>query len=114
MIAAGHSWGAWVAMVAAQDPGFSADVLLLSAPNTFGARIWTKATITPDKEGRGRKHLLSGKGERPNPNFRMVLAKFGPTLKPVKTPTVLILPDDNEWDPDPAARGEIAEKHSAG
>jgi pimeloyl-ACP methyl ester carboxylesterase len=93
VIAGGHSWGAWAALLAAHD-GAAADALLLSAPNTYGPRI----------------SAVNGK---PNPEFGMVLSEFGPVLDKVEVPTVLILPDDNVWDPDPGARGEIAEKHFA-
>jgi pimeloyl-ACP methyl ester carboxylesterase len=109
VILGGHSWGGWVALAAAQsrashpagpfvrlhaarNPDYSADALLVSAPNTFGSRI----------------SAVTGK---PNPNFHIALTRFEPLLQNVKTPTVLILPDDTDWDPDPGARGEIAERH---
>ena len=112
VVLAGHSWGAWVAMVAAQDPQCAADALLLSAPNTFGPRLSQIA-------GKQEEHIRGGYSRRPsekktarlNPNFSKVLTEFGPALNGVKTPTVLILPDDTDWDPDPGARGEIAKKH---
>jgi pimeloyl-ACP methyl ester carboxylesterase len=91
VIVGGHSWGAWVALVAGRD-GVAADALLVSAPATFGPNI-------------------SPTTHKPNSSFRMNLTEFGPATDKVKMPTVLIIPDDNIWDPDPAARGEIAEKH---
>ena len=38
IILAGHSWGAWVSLKAAQQPDLAADILLLSAPNATGPR----------------------------------------------------------------------------
>ncbi len=90
VVAAGHSWGGWAALLAARD-GAPVDALLVSAPNTFGPRI-------------------SPTTGRPNSDFRLVITEFGPVLGKIDIPTVLILPDDNVYDPDPAARGEIAEK----
>jgi hypothetical protein len=78
-------------MMAARD-GAAADALLLSAPNTFGPRI------SP----------ISG---LPNGDFRLTVTEFGPVLSKINIPTVLILPDDTIWDPDPGARGQIAEKN---
>jgi hypothetical protein len=94
VILAGHSWGGWASLLAAQASEFAGDALLLSTPNTFGQRT------SPFSGG-------------PNPNFRMTATQFGPALNPIKVPTLLILPDDDIWDPDPAARGRIAEKHFA-
>jgi len=91
VVAAGHSWGGWATLMAARD-GLVADALLLSAPNTFGSRI----------------SAITG---RPNPDYNLVVSEFGPALSTNKIPTVLILPNDTEWDPDPAARGEIAERY---
>ena len=86
VVIGGHSWGGWVSMAAAGEHDCAADAALLSAPNTFSMRS--------------------------NRMFRMALTEFGPALNRVKIPTVLILPDDTDiYDPDPAARGEIAEKH---
>jgi hypothetical protein len=78
-------------MIAVRD-GATADALLLSAPNPFGPR-------------------LSPTDGKPNQEFGMIVSEFGPALSKVKIPTVMIVPDDNNWDPDPAARGQIAEKH---
>jgi pimeloyl-ACP methyl ester carboxylesterase len=91
VVAGGHSWGGWAAMMAARD-GAAVDALLLSAPNTFGPRI------SPITGG-------------PNGDFRLVVTEFGPVLSKINIPTVLILPDDTIWDPDPGARGQIAEKY---
>jgi hypothetical protein len=91
VIAGGHSWGGWAALMAARD-GAAADALLISGPNTFGSRI----------------AVLNG---RPNAKFNQVLTEFGPVLNKNLTPTVMILPDDHDWDPDPGARGKIAEAH---
>src|SRR5262249_36295966 len=89
VILAGHSWGAWGALLAAQASDFGADALLLSAPNTFGPRI------SPISGG-------------PNPTFGLSVSEFPAALKQVKTPTVMIVPDDLVWDPDPARRGAMA------
>ena len=94
VIVAGHSWGAWAALLAARD-GAAGDALLLSAPNTFGPQVFQTTG-------------------RPNPAFHRSLGAFGPALANDKTPTILILPDDNVWDPDPAARGQIAEQYFGG
>ena len=111
VVLAGHSWGAWVAMVAAQDPQCAAGALLLSAPNTFGPRL-SQTTGRPNQDfRRGRNRQIPEKTVRLNESFQKALTEFGPALSGVKTPTVLILPDDTEWDPDPGARGEIAERH---
>lgn len=93
VVAAGHSWGAWAAMLAATDSG-AGEAVLLSAPNTFGPRI---ATLTG----------------QPNPAFHQIVDQFAPALSNDKLPTVLILPDDNVWDADPAARGRIADQYFA-
>ena len=66
-------------MIAAQDHGCAADVLFLWAPGAFGPT--------------GSKY------------FPRNLTEFGPTLDKIRTPTALILPDDNVYDPDPAAGG---------
>jgi pimeloyl-ACP methyl ester carboxylesterase len=91
VIAAGHSWGAWATMMAARD-GATADALLLHAPNPYGPR-------------------LSPTDGKPNQSFGMLVSEFEPALSKVNIPTVMIIPDDDIWDPDPAARGQIAEKH---
>jgi len=88
----GHSWGGWAAMLAAPTPNFQAEVLLLSAPNTFGSKI------SPVSKG-------------PNPVYGMATTQLLGALKGINTPTVMILPDDNEWDPDPAQRGAITAKY---
>lgn len=93
VIVGGHSWGAWAAMMAARD-GLAVDALLLSAPNAFGERI------SPITGG-------------PNPDFQLSMTEFEPLIGKITVPTVLILPADKVWDPDPAARGRIAEKHFA-
>jgi pimeloyl-ACP methyl ester carboxylesterase len=92
VVLAGHSWGGWGAMLAAGDPSFAANAIILSAPNTFGRQISIRT---------GRANAASG----------LSAALFGKTIGKIKVPTVLILPNDPEWDPDPAARGAIAEKH---
>jgi hypothetical protein len=93
VVAGGHSWGAWAAMLAAGNGG-AIDAVVLSAPNTFGPRL----------------NLVNG---APNPNFPKIVSEFAPALAADKIPTVLILPDDNVWDADPAARGQIAEQYFA-
>jgi pimeloyl-ACP methyl ester carboxylesterase len=92
IILVGHSWGGWAAILAAQAPDFRADVMLLSAPNTFGSRI------SPVSKG-------------PNPVYGMAITQLPRALKGIKTPTVMMLPDDTEWDPDPAQRGAITAKY---
>ena len=94
VILAGHSWGAWAALLAAQSPDFAADALLLSAPNTFGKRI---------------SDLTGG----PNPYFGLTLSEFPGVIAKVRTPTVLILPDDDPYIADPAKLGTVADKHFA-
>ncbi len=103
VVAAGHSWGAWVCLVAAQDPDCAADVLLLSAPNPFGSK--TQSRLLHENYHRGYTGPVAGG------RFQRNLTEFGPLLDKIKTPIVLILPDDTEWDPDPGARGELALKH---
>ena len=87
IILGGHSWGAWAAMLVANNPDSSLGIeaLLLSAPSAFGPRF--------------------------TPTYELALTEFGPDLKGVRVPTVLIIPDDFVYDPDPAARAEIAEKY---
>jgi pimeloyl-ACP methyl ester carboxylesterase len=87
VIVAGHSFGGWAALLAAQDADFAADALVLSAPNTFG--------------------------QRSNPMFDLNLSQFPVALKNIKVPTAMILPDDPVWEPDPVRRGAMAEKHFA-
>jgi hypothetical protein len=94
VILAGHSWGAWGALLAAQGSDFAADALLLSAPNTFGKRI---SSITGG----------------PNPYFGLTLSEFADVIAKVRTPTVLILPDDDPYIADPGKLGTVAEKHFA-
>jgi hypothetical protein len=91
VILAGHSWGAWGALLIAPASDFAADTLLLSAPTTFG-----QATS------------MNG---QPNTLFRMALTEFPRVVARIKTPTVLLLPDDPDWDPDPGKRGVIAVAH---
>ncbi len=93
VVVGGHSWGAWVALVAARDH-VDADAILSSAPTTFGPNI-------------------SPINHRPNENFRLNLSEFPAAIGKVDMPIVLIIPDDDVWDPDPAARGEMAQKHFA-
>jgi pimeloyl-ACP methyl ester carboxylesterase len=88
----GHSWGGWAALLAAHTPDFGAEVLLLSAPGTFGQRT-------------------SSRTGGPNAVFGLNLSEFPWALNNVKTPTVLILPDDTVYEPDAARRGAMAEKH---
>jgi hypothetical protein len=90
VVVSGHSWGAWLTLLLGKNS--AADALIVSAPNAFGSRI-------------------SNYTGRPNANFGFGLSQFLPAIDDVSLPTVLILPDDNEWDSDPAARGAIAEKH---
>jgi pimeloyl-ACP methyl ester carboxylesterase len=92
VVLAGHSWGGWASMLAADDPSFAADALLLSAPTTFG-RVSSAET--------GRANAMAG----------LNVTLFAPSIARVKTPTFLILPNDREWDPDPGTRGAMAEKH---
>lgn len=94
IVLAGHSWGGWIGLLAARAPDFDADVMLLSAPNTFGPRI------SPVSKG-------------PNPVYRMSITELPGALKGVRTATVMLLPDDDTWDPDPGQRGAISEKYFA-
>jgi pimeloyl-ACP methyl ester carboxylesterase len=91
VVTAGHSWGGWAAMLAASDGG-GGDAVMLSAPNTFGP------------------HTI-GSAARSNPAFHQIVDAFAAALGKDRRPTVLILPDDNVWDPDPAVRGRIAEQY---
>jgi pimeloyl-ACP methyl ester carboxylesterase len=92
VVLAGHSWGAWVALLAVQgDAAVAPDALWLSAPNIFGA-----------------VKLSNG---QPNPFFPLLVSEFAPLLKGVTTPTFLVMPNDPFWDPDPAGRAAVAEKH---
>jgi pimeloyl-ACP methyl ester carboxylesterase len=86
----GRSWGAWLSLLLGKNSG--ADALIVNAPNAFGTRT-------------------SAYTGRQNPNFGFSLSQFSPAIDGVSIPTALILPDDSEWDPDPAVRGAIAEKH---
>lgn len=92
VVLSGHSWGAWAALLAAQNPDFAADALLVSAPAIFGQRV----------------SLVNGK---PNPSFGLNLSELPAALNKVKTPSVMILPDDTTFDPDPARRGAMIEKY---
>ena len=92
VVLTGHSWGAWLTLLLGKNS--AVDALIVNAPNAFGNR-------TSPYTGRA------------NPNFDFALSQFAPAMDDVSVPTVLILPDDTEWDPDPAARGAIAEKHFA-
>ncbi len=85
VILCGQCWGAWVSLKVAQSPSSAAGALLLMAPSAYG--------------------------QRGSPRFREALTGFGPILQGVKTPTMLILPDDTDWDPDPIGRADIAEKY---
>ena len=92
VVIAGHSVGGWMTMMAARD-GIDADALLLDAPNMFGPRLFPN----------------SG---RPNPDFPLSLTEFGAALGNGKVPTVLMLPEDEVFEPpDAVARGQIAEAH---
>ena len=94
VIVGGHSWGGWAALLAAQSPSFAGDALLLSAPATYGSQI--------------------GRRGGANPIYRMNLSEFPRALDKVKTPSILILPDETGgelFDPDPVKRGAIALKH---
>jgi len=88
VVLAGHSWGAWLALLVGRNS--TADALIASAPNIFGQRT------SPYTGGE-------------NVTFQFSLTQFAPTIAAVDVPTVLILPDDNVWDPDPAARAAMAE-----
>ena len=94
VVLAGHSWGAWAALLAAHTPDFGGDALLVSAPAPFGSRI---SVIT----------------NQPNALFSMNLSEFPWALASVRTPSVVILPDEAVFEPDAAKRGAMAEKHFA-
>lgn len=87
VVLAGHSSGAWSALLAAQSPDFGADALLLSAPSVFG--------------------------QRGHPNFGMNLSELPAALNRVKTPILIIFPDDTVYEPDPVRRAAMVEKHFA-
>jgi pimeloyl-ACP methyl ester carboxylesterase len=89
IVLAGHAWGGWEMMLAAKDNP-DVDALILSSPSLFG----TKTT----RFG-------------PSAVFNLNLTQFGPTLAGVKTPTVVLLFPDDEYEP--GGRGEIAEDYFA-
>ena len=91
VILAGHSWGAWLAPIVAQNSKVAIDALILSGPAAYG----------PDK--------LRENG-RPNPTFNLNLNEFGALMSKVSVPTVLILPNDTVFEPNAIARGDLAEK----
>jgi hypothetical protein len=92
VVLAGHSWGGWLGLLLGKNS--VADALIASVPSAFG-----KPTSA-----------YTGKT---NPNFRLALTQFSPAIAGVGVPTVLILPEDHEWDPDPAVRAAIADKNFA-
>jgi pimeloyl-ACP methyl ester carboxylesterase len=91
VVLAGHSLGAWSASRVSENAGAPFEAILLSAPAVFGTRI------SPFTGG-------------PNPTYQLNLTELGPLFMKVKKPTFLVVPDDRDYDPDPAARGAIAEK----
>jgi pimeloyl-ACP methyl ester carboxylesterase len=87
VILAGHSWGGWIVLLAAQANDLAADALLLSAPSV-GPKTF---------DGRN------------NPKFEKNFTEYPRLMNGIKTPTVLMLYDKD--DEDPGGRGEVAKKH---
>jgi pimeloyl-ACP methyl ester carboxylesterase len=86
VILAGHSWGGWIALLAAQAEDVAADALLISAPSV------------------GPKILNGNK----NFSFELNFTDYPRLVKGIKLPTILMFyPDDDE---DPAGRSDVARK----
>ena len=86
VILAGHSWGGWIVLLAAQADDLAADALLVSAPSV-GPKT---------RDGRN------------NPNFEKNFNEYPQLINGIKRPTVLMFyPDDDE---DTPGRSDIARK----
>lgn len=90
VVLAGHSWGAWTILSAQQGKGVG-DALILSAPAVYGPKVFRSG--------------------RANPDYEMDLTKFGPLIRNVRIPTVLLLFNNDDYEH--GDRGKIASAHFA-
>jgi pimeloyl-ACP methyl ester carboxylesterase len=79
VIVAGQSWGAWVAVAAAQAEDFAADALWLTVPNIYGPRITEHGAV--------------------NREFPLNRTKFAALLPNLRTPAILETFAGDKWDP---------------
>jgi pimeloyl-ACP methyl ester carboxylesterase len=89
VVLAGHSWGGWIALAAAQDSHLGADAVILSSPAIGGTRI---SRFTGDL----------------NPFYHWSLDRYVPLMKALRIPTVLTVFRGDDYEI--GERGQIAEK----
>jgi hypothetical protein len=87
VLVGGHSWGAWVAVLAAQDKTIGIDGLLLGSPNIYGPRVGTSGP-----------HV-----GKINPNFEKNLTEFRGLIDGITVPTVLMAFRDDPYEPEERA-----------
>lgn len=88
VVLAGQSWGAWLSIeIAKRDASEKlVDAMMLMAPAAYGPKVWNGAY---------------------NPHYLQNLTEYVRSIKAVRTPTVAVFFEGDEFDP--GERGEVTE-----